>query len=441
MTAARRLGQRAAAALLIGVLAAAGFALASPALAAPSLDSARIWADIDFGRAITFELSVPWTEPAPAAVDVHFGLPGGIVVNRRSAEFDVDGGVLRASHAWLTRAEIVPGAEIEYRFHVDPVEGGTLLTPPVHLTYIDASLPWTRAADGQVEIWYHDGGRDLEDDARAGVRGAVELMRDRYGVELRRPTRLMLYGDADRMRAALGGGTSPWVGGAALAEFNVIVLHADPVPRFRPDLAAVIAHEITHIVIEHSTENPYGAVPAWLHEGLATVVEAVIFERFPYDEIVADAVASNEFVSLRGITGTFPASGRRAVQAYAQSNSLVEHIEDRWGAAGVTNLLEAYAGGRSDGEAVRAALGVTLDALERDWLASLGVEAPVYAALTDPDSTPAAVPPDGPPALDAPSVVPEAAPLLVAGAAVVALVVTVRWLTGVGWARRRLGPR
>ncbi len=441
MIARRHLRERVGAALLVAVLAAAGFALASPVLAVPSLHGARIRADIDFGRTITFALSVPWTEPAPAAVDVRFGLPGGIVVNRRSADFSVDGGVLRASHAWPTRSDIVPGAEIEYQFFIDTTEDGTLVTPPVRLTYIDSSLPWRRTTDGQVEIWYHDGGRELEDDARVGARGVLQLMRDRYGVELRRPTRLMLYADADRMRAALGGGTSPWVGGAAIAEFNVIVLHAEPEPRFRSGLAALIAHELTHIVIEHATENPYGAVPAWLHEGLATVTEAVVFERFPYDEIVADAVASNEFVSLRGITGTFPANNRRAVQAYAQSNSLVDYIEDRWGAAGVTDLLEAYSGGRSDAEAVLAALGVTLDVLEHDWLASLGVEAPTYAALTDPDSTLVAASLDSPPASDAPPGVQEAAPLLLAGAAVVGLVVTVRWLAGLGWARRRLGLR
>ena len=402
----------------------------------PALERAELSAEIDFGSEIEFSLAVPWTEAEPRAVEVRFGLPESVVTNRAEADFAIRQGVLEATHRWRLRGTVVPGADIRYEFAIVTADGERALTAPALVTYVDLALPWTQAREGPVEIWYYAGGEGLESDARAGIRSALTLLQEDFGVEPTRATRLVLYADILRMREALGGGTSPWVGGAALADFGVIVLHAAADRAYRQDLAAVIAHELTHIVIEHATENPFGRVPAWLHEGLATVVESSVFERFPYDEIVADAVARNEFVSLRGITGTFPANNRRAIQAYAQSHSLVQHIIDRWGAGSIKQLLDAYAGGVTDGEAVTAALGVTLAELEEGWLASLGVENPSFAALAGTEAPTGAPPAEATgPTLPGP----EQVGAVIASAAVVSAVVTV--LVLFGRQRARSGDR
>lgn len=417
-------------ALLLVISAAtvpAGVAAAPTAL--PELS-----ATINFGSSLVYQLAVPWTGPAPASVAVRFGLPDGLVTNRAAAEFEVTQGVLRASHRWALRGSLVPGANVEYGFVIQLADGRQILTATETVTYMDPSLAWVRAREGLIEIWYYDGGPELEAQARSAIRRGLGILRDEFEIELRRPTRLVLYADVQRMQQALGGGTSPWVGGAAIAEFNVTVLHAAAETRFRRDIEAVIAHELTHIVIEHATENPYGGLPAWLHEGLATTVESSIFERFPYADIMELAVASGEFVSLRGITGGFPANGRRAVQAYAQSNSLVGYIIDRWGTAAVTRLLAAYAQGVTDNDAVRAALDVSLGELERAWLAVYGVESPSFAALTEAGGPPPAqVERDGPAGPRAPTPAPSLS--LIVGAAIAAVAITLVIVSG------RLRPR
>ena len=430
-SALRRWGGHAQVAAWAVVLALAWLAATSLGVSAagPALGQADLSAEIDFGSEIAFSLSVPWTGPEPQAVEVRFGLPDSVVTNRAVTEFAVRQGGLEATHRWRPRGTLVPGADIRYRFAVETADGRLALTPPALVTYMDPALPWTQAREGSVEIWYYAGGEELESDARDGVRSGLTLLRDEFGVEPTRATRLVLYADILRMREALGGGTSPWVGGAAIADFNVIVLHASASRALRPDLAAVIAHELTHIVIEHVTENPFGRVPAWLHEGLATVVESSVFQRFPYEEIVADAVARNDFVSLRGITGSFPANNRRAIQAYAQSYSLVRYIIDRWGAGAIKRLLDAYAGGVTDNEAVVDALGVTLAELEEAWLASLGVESPSFAALAEPEAPTGAAPADvAGPAPSVPEPIPTTA--VIASAAVLPAVVAVLVLFG-----------
>ena len=167
-----------------------------------------------------------------------------------------------------------------------------------------------------------------------------------------------------------------------------------PKAAIRSTLQATVAHEITHIVLEHRTRNSFGGLPAWLHEGLATTVESTISERFPYDDIMTRTWRRMNSFPLRGITGSFPAAGRAALNAYAQSNSLVGYIIETWGQEGVARLLEAYAGGVSDNEAVLEALGVSLDELDRAWLGTYGVESPTFTSLTQPNVAAAVVPPD-----------------------------------------------
>ena len=386
--------------------------------AASDGETALLTANVAFGSAITFSLEMPHEGPEPTGVELRYGLPGSIVVRRAPADFELTDGDLRASYTWEPRTPVVVGTEIEFRFVIRSADGSVARTAPASVSYIDAALPWTVASEGLVDIWYYDGGEAVEADARIGIRVALEDLADRFDAHLERPTRLILYAEIARMRQDLGGGASPWVGGAAIAEFNVTVLFAPAENRNPLDLQATVAHEITHIVLEHRTNNAFGGLPAWLHEGLATTVESEIVERFPYADIMTRVVEQDEFVSLRGITGSFPAAGRAALNAYAQSNSLVAYIIEEWGTEGVARLLEAYAGGVSDDEAVRAALGVSLAELERAWLGSYGVESPAFAALTQPNAR-AAPPTSGGDATPPTTPAPE---LIVASVAALAMV-------------------
>ena len=113
-----------------------------------------------------------------------------------------------------------------------------------------------------------------------GIRRGLKALEDDFGLQLQRRTRLIFYADDDRMRADMGRGTRPWVGGVAAARFNLIVLYASEFDWGRTTLPSTIAHELTHIAIEHAIGEPPRNVPSWLHEGLATVVEGAVAERF-----------------------------------------------------------------------------------------------------------------------------------------------------------------
>ena len=83
------------------------------------------------------------------------------------------------------------------------------------------------------------------------------------------------------------------------------------------------------------------------------------------------AFEADRLISLRGLTGSFPVQSGGALLAYAQSNSFVKFIIDRWGKSAITEILDAYRQGASQDRALRQAVGLNLNALEAEWLATL----------------------------------------------------------------------
>ncbi|MCY3895688.1 MAG: peptidase MA family metallohydrolase [Chloroflexi bacterium] len=377
---------------VVGV-AAAGLAWLtlglSPVTAASSIQ-ADLGADVEIRSAITFHLDAPWTGPAPSRVSTVFGLRDGAVVRRGRATFEVVDQRLMASHRWRPRGTLLPGAEIEYRFEVRGADG-TARTSTSTVTYIDRELPWQSQSEGLVDIWWYAGGNDLATDAVTGIRRGLEVLEADFDLALQRRTRLILYADDARMRADMGGGTRPWVGGVAAARFNLIVLYASEFDWGRTTLASTIAHELTHIAIEHAVGEPPRNLPSWLHEGVATIVESSLAERFSYDAIVDAAFAADRLTSLRGLTGSFPVRSGGALLAYAQSRSFVKFIIDRWGTSAISEILDAYRDGASHDSALRQSVGVGLDALERQWLATLGSDAATSSARRAVPATAAAI--------------------------------------------------
>ena len=141
--------------------------------AAAELDSAVLTTDVTFGSGITFHLEMPHETAEPASVELRYGLPNSIVVRRAAAEFAVTDGLLRATYVWEPRDPLVVGTEVEYRFVIRSADGSETRTAPAAVSYVDATLPWTTASEGLVEIWYYDGGEAIEADARAGIRAAL----------------------------------------------------------------------------------------------------------------------------------------------------------------------------------------------------------------------------------------------------------------------------
>jgi len=131
----------------------------------------------------------------------------------------------------------------------------------------------------------------------------------------------------------------------------------------------VLRHELVHIFNLEQTDMQ---VPHWLTEGLAVANEGIA--RPPeWNRILIERFSADNLLNLDTVTLGFvrPRSPDEWALAYCQSNLYVEYIKKTFGDKSIGALLAAYAEGKSDGEALKAACSVGKKEFEKNYKAFL----------------------------------------------------------------------
>jgi Peptidase MA superfamily len=170
-----------------------------------------------------------------------------------------------------------------------------------------------------------------------------------------------------------------------------------------------VAHELTHVLIGHRTFSCLGSLPTWLNEGIAVYGEGGP-DKLSLDRLSA-AIAKDQLISLRALSGNFSEDPRKADLSYAQSYSVVNFLVASFGQAKLLKLFDHLRGGMKLEDSLNSAYGFGLDALEERWRAAVGVT-PQQRAGTAPTTAPLSSPvPTYQPIAAAPlAVLPSAAP-------------------------------
>jgi hypothetical protein len=135
--------------------------------------------------------------------------------------------------------------------------------------------------------------------------------------------------------------------------------------------ASVVPHELTHVVFDDATANPYHFPPHWLNEGIAVYV-AQGFDGSD-KRLVSQAASNGSLMPLAAIRGQFPTTQDRFYLAYAESVSAVDFFMRTYGKDDLVKLVKAFGTGASDDEAFKAAIGLDIDAFDKAWLKNNGV--------------------------------------------------------------------
>lgn len=134
--------------------------------------------------------------------------------------------------------------------------------------------------------------------------------------------------------------------------------------------ATVVPHELTHVVFDDVTKNPYHFPPHWLNEGIA------VYNSQGYDSsdrsLVASAAANGTLMPLAAIRGQFPTEQDRFYLAYAEAVSTVDYFMRKYGKANLDKLLTAFGTGASDDEAFSAAIGMDTASFDAAWQKAVG---------------------------------------------------------------------
>ena len=190
---------------------------------------------------------------------------------------------------------------------------------------------------------------------------------DLLGHQMAGPIDIFVYDSQDDFFGALGPGAREWTGAATYPAIRTIFMWLGAGPTSY--LETAIVHEVTHVVFNDATENPFHEPAKWLNEGLATWSEQqnADAER----STVAFEASGGGLFSFDAISLQFPISDRGSRLAYAQGATMVDMIVGEHGRAAIAGIAAAYRRAHPTRRLCRPAPGISADDLYRGVLHQL----------------------------------------------------------------------
>jgi hypothetical protein len=333
----------------------------------------RATTEMTFGEAIEVDQSVTLTEPVHR-IEALVRVAGSNRTFLATIPTPGQGpGTLRYRYE-TPFGSLYPNTRVELGFRVTLDDGRVIDGPTTTVRYEDDRFAWQTLEGPLVRVhWFQGGdafGRRALDVGERAVEEAAALL----GVVETEPIDFFVYGDRDAFYDVLGPAQRENVGGVALAEIRTMFANIPPSAGNDPWVGIVVPHELTHLVFDTATRNPYHEPPHWLNEGLAVYLSEGYGAGARAS--VEGAARRGELMPLRAIVGRFPTTGDRFSLAYDESVSAIDYLIRTHGQDALVQLIRSYADGVSDDEAFSAALGVDAAGFEAGWLADLGIEEP-----------------------------------------------------------------
>lgn len=357
---------RLTAALVLGALLA-GFGLLAPSVRAGG-GFTDLAADATFGVDMSF--SAAWTGPAPDRVELllgfageeHLVVPVPLVSGRLDYRRDLADGFVQANTRVAYRWRAVDGSQVT-------------VSPEQTLLYDDdrPGLEWRQDQIGSATVhWYGTNetvARRFGDLAGSAADAAADLL----GSPLANPIDIFVYESREDFLGALGPDSREWIGAATYPHLRTVYMWLGAGSTAYLDIT--LAHEVTHVVFDDATSNPYHEPAKWFNEGFATWSE-LRNAATEHDLVSQEAGTDRGLMAFAALTGQFPIDSRGASLAYAQSATMVDLIIREHGTAAIAAIAGAYRSGATDEEAIEAGTGRSFDQLRAAYFASFGVSEP-----------------------------------------------------------------
>jgi tetratricopeptide (TPR) repeat protein len=196
-------------------------------------------------------------------------------------------------------------------------------------------------------------------------REALASLTKRYGFAPTGPILIEMFPRHDDF-AVRTLGLPGMIGALGVCFGRVVTLDS---PRARPpgtfNWGATLWHELAHVItLQLSAQR----LPRWLSEGTSVFEERRAdpsWGREGEHEFIT-AYAKGELIELAELNSGF-SSGRTIGLAYHQASLVVEHMVDKFGDAGLQRLIKAFGTGQPEAEALKSALGISIDELQTSF--------------------------------------------------------------------------
>lgn len=362
---------------LTALLILLSLALALPAGTQGGIQVTQNAYEYAFRDHITFRLAVS-SDSEIIEITLFARISGESGRQRDEPEFE-PGKSVSAEVVWDEMAEDTyrpPGVTVRYWWKIQDAAGNEFKTDPVTFVYMDDRHSWQVLENEDVALYWYRGDDSLGNTLFERAVQAIEQISNELGVEVEDKLKIFIYGSYGDLRAALSEGSHEWVGGTSFTDYAIVA--AGVAPDNLDYGLRVVPHELTHAVIAQMMEPPFGQLPHWMDEGLATHYEGSITS----DERAAlqEAIEKNSLLSIRSLASNFPEDYDLAILSYAESNSVIEFIFEVYGNETMTQLLEVFAVGAHQDDGFIEVLGFDVDSLEDEWRAFIG--APLREGVT-----------------------------------------------------------
>ncbi len=279
---------------------------------------------------------------------------------------------IEANWVWdMANASLPTGAEVTYWWMIKDDDGNRVETSPETMHFDDDRFTWRSLAGaagegGSITLYWYNGGdsfaQELMDTCEEGL---ASLTQD-IGTHPEKPIEIYVYQSTSDLRGAMVF-SQEWTGGVAFIDFGIIAISISP-SQLEWGKGALL-HELTHLVVHQATFSPYGQLPLWLDEGLATNSEGKLDSDLQAS--LNRAISEGTLISVRTLCSPFSAYTDRARLSYAESYSLVRYLLDNYGQDKMLDLLIILKQGTTYDEALAEVYGFGIDGLDAGWRATL----------------------------------------------------------------------
>lgn len=325
---------------------------------------------LDFPKSLTFHLEAAGGNQI-TSVELRYKIlkvTSAPVITTIKPEFTPAANI-KIDWLWDTRKASLPtGAEVEYYWILKDTAGRSSQTDTRRLSFEDSRYAWQELKQGKVRLLWYNGDRAFAQSLLDAAQEAlVKLARD-TGAQLEKEVKLYIYANARDLQSALVF-PQEWTGGVAFTSYGIVAIGV--APNNLDWGRRTVAHELMHLVIHQVTFSPFGDVPTWLNEGLATYEEGELREDLRAS--LAAGISRNALFSVRSLSGSFPADPGAAILAYGQSFSLVDFLIKNYGSSKMLELLLVFKDGASVDDALMKVYGFDTSGLDNRWRSSLGI--------------------------------------------------------------------
>ncbi|MBI5955197.1 MAG: hypothetical protein HY865_26365 [Chloroflexi bacterium] len=317
---------------------------------------------VDFGKSITFTARIRSAIPA-RQVSLLFRGINETVTRVETVQVAEDGLVSFTYDA--SQNVFPPFSRIVFWFQATLSDNQTYTSAPITFIYNDSRFPWREMNRNNVTVHWYAGDDAFGATALDAAGAGLSTMSEFIPISLTEPVNIYIYSNVSDLQDTLMLGGQEWVGGHANPELGVVLVAIAPSSSQSIEMETEIPHELAHVMLYRSLGNKYDNQPAWLVEGIASMVE--LYPNPDYARALEIASGNDSLLAFEDLCTTFPSDAGNAFLAYAQSKSFVTYIRKTYGTTGLGQLLSSYGDGVSCELGATNALATPLSQLDSRW--------------------------------------------------------------------------